>query len=209
MCCYCATPFQDNQVIIQEHPMLQATQTPSSMDNPRKHAWTQFNFIYNHSEVPLPQRSATKWILSSEGERGWWRLECCGFLPNFSPQPHEGKSIVFRKRHIVFFDDMEGGVPSSLTSLAVWETLGIFANGLNEIRRAWLSCHIAFIQPFLQNSYSVEKVPPATRDHISSITLWENPFDSISCLSYNRDFFTKPSPSFLYWLPDTVTSQYN
>lgn len=124
---------------------------------------------------------------------------------------------MFRECHVVFFHDIEGGFPSRLTSLAVWGPLGnvswSFANGLNEIRHAWSSHHIAFVQPFLQNTVrecqTRSKKSHWPQEIISNpITLRENPFDSISCLSYNTDCFTKPSPSFLYCNPDTV-SQYN
>ncbi len=153
-------------------------------------------------------------------QRGREDDEGCG-LPNFSPQPHEVKSIVFRECHVVFFHDIEGGFPSRMTSLAVWGPLGnvswSFTNGLNEIRHAWSSRHIAFIQPFLQNTVRDCQTthPRSKKSHwpqeiiSNSITLRENPFDSISCLSYNRDCFTKPSPNFLYCIPDTVTSLYN
>ncbi len=145
-------------------------------------------------------------------QRGREDDEGCGLL-NFSPQPHEVKSIVFRECHVVFFHDIEGGFPSRLTSLAVW---GLLGTSVGVSLMDWMkygmpgrSHHIAFIQPFLQNTVRdcqtthprSKKSPLATRDHIKLHNTEGNPFDpsrvwvTIEIVSLNQ------APNFLYCIP--------
>lgn len=169
MCCYWATPFRTFKSWFKNIPIPAGPKSIKLFRQSKKAYMNSFNFLHNHNEVPPPQRSATKWVSSSAGKRGWGRLECCGFLTNFFPLPHEGKPIVFRERHVVFFHGMEGGVPSRLTGLAVWGPHGNdsrgFANGLNEIRHAWSGHHT---QLFIQNTVSGHQVnhPLLKKSHL-------------------------------------------
>lgn len=142
MFCYYATPFKTIKSSFGNIPCYRQLKHQALWTiQESMHELRSISFITTveapyHKGQPLNEFCLQR---GREDDEGW---SAAVSFPNFSPQPHEVKSIVFRKCHVVFFHDIEGGFPLRLTSLAVWGPLGnvswSFANGLNEIQFAWL-----------------------------------------------------------------------